>query len=120
MNVQAVVDTLGLTIMAGRRGIDANVTGGYTSDLLSCAMAGARAGNLWVTLQGHLNIVAVAELNELAGVIVTEGKPVSPEALAKADDEGIPILTTPLTSFETVGRLWALGVGQQSGYAADQ
>lgn len=110
MNLQAVVDALGLTVAAGRRGLDAAVTGGYTSDMLSCAMAGARAGNVWVTLQGHLNIVAVAELNDLAGVIVTEGKPVSAEALAKADDEGIPILTTRLTSFEAAGQLWALGV----------
>lgn len=110
MKLMDIVDTLGLTVSAGRRGLDADVTGGYTSDLLSCAMAGAANGNLWVTLQGHLNVVAVASLNELAGVIVTEGKPVFPEALSKAEDEGIPILTTTLTTYEVVGRLWELGV----------
>ena len=110
MKVQEIVDALSLTVSAGRRGLDAEVTGGYSSDMLSCAMAGAAAGNLWVTLQGHLNVVAVATLNELAGVIVTEGKPVAPEALSKADDEGIPILTTRLGTFEVCGRLWELGV----------
>jgi predicted transcriptional regulator len=110
MKVRQIVEVLSLTVSAGSRGLDAEVTGGYSSDMLSCAMAGAAQGNLWVTLQGHLNVVAVATLNELAGVIVTEGKPVSPEALAKADDEGIPILTTRLDTFEVCGRLWGLGV----------
>jgi predicted transcriptional regulator len=110
MKVSEVVHALALTVAAGARGLDSEVTGGYSSDMLSCAMAGASTGNLWVTLQSHLNVVAVATLNELAGVIITEGKPVSPEALAKADDEGIPILTTRLGSFAVCGQLWDLGV----------
>ena len=110
MKVHQIVEALSLTVKAGRRGLDGEVTGGYAADLLSCAMAGATQGNLWVTLQGHLNVVAVAALNELAGVIVAEGKPVAPDALAKADDEGIPILTTSQGTFEIAGRLWELGV----------
>lgn len=109
MKVSQIVDALALTVKAGRRGLDVEVTGGYAADLLSCAMSGAHRGNLWVTLQGHLNVVAVAALNELAGIIVTEGKPVSLDALAKADDEGIPILTTGKGTFEVVGRLWEMG-----------
>ena len=108
MKVSQIANTLSLTVAAGARGLDTEVTGGYSSDMLSCAMAGAAAGSLWVTLQGHLNVVAVATLNELAGVIVTEGKQVSPEALSKANDEGIPILTTRLGTFEACGRLWEL------------
>ncbi len=110
MKVHQIVEVLALTVKAGHRGLDGEVTGGYAADLLSCAMAGATQGNLWVTLQGHLNVVAVAALNELAGVIVAEGKPVAPDALAKADDEGIPILTTNQGTFEIAGRLWELGV----------
>ena len=108
MKVSQIADALALTIAAGARGLDVEVTGGYSSDMLSCAMAGAAQGNLWVTLQGHLNVVAVATLNDLAGVIVTEGKPVSPEALSKANDEGLPILTTRLGTFEVCGKLWEL------------
>ncbi len=110
MRVKEIVDALGLTVAAGRGALDATVTGGYTADLLSCAMAGAEKGNVWITLQGHLNVVAVASLNELAAVIVVEGKPVAAEALAKADEEGIVILTTPMAGYETAGRLWELGI----------
>jgi hypothetical protein len=110
MKVKAIVDALPLTVVAGRSGLDTDVTGGYTADLLSCAMAGAEKGNVWVTLQGHLNVVAVASLNDLAAIIVVEGKPVSAEAISKAEEEGVVILTTGLAGYEIVGRLWELGV----------
>ena len=110
MKLQEIVESLSLTVRAGHGSLDSEVTGGYAADLLSCAMAGAGKGALWVTLQGHLNVVAIASLNELAGVIVTEGKPVAPDALARADQERVPILTTALSTFEVVGRLWELGV----------
>ena len=110
MKLKNIVSTLALTVRAGSVGLDEDVTGGYAADLLSCAMAGAHKGSVWVTLQGHLNIVAIASLAELAGIIVTENKPVAPDTLSKADEEGIPILTTPMTTFEVAGRLWEMGV----------
>ena len=112
MKLSQIVDALALDVAAGKRSLEVEVTGGYASDLLSCAMAGAAAGNLWMTLQGHLNVVAVAALNDLAGVIVAEGKPISPEALAKAEDEGIPLLTTRHGPFRGVWQ--AVGVGGES------
>ena len=77
MQLRRIVEALGLKVAAGPAGLDVEVIGGYAADLLSCAMAGAQRGDLWMTLQGHLNVVAIASLNELAGVVVTEGKPVS-------------------------------------------
>ncbi len=112
MNLRQILAQLPLDVKAVASGLDAQVTGGYAADLLSCAMAGARRGNIWVTLQGHLNVVAIASLNELAAIVVTEDKPVAPDTLAKADAEGIPVLSTSLTTFEVVGRLWELGVGK--------
>jgi hypothetical protein len=112
MNLRQVLAQLPLEVKAGASGLDVEVTGGYAADLLSCAMAGAHHGNVWVTLQGHLNVIAIASLNELAAVIVAEGKPVAPDTLAKANAEGIPVLSTGLSTFELVGRLWEVGVGK--------
>ncbi len=112
MNLRQILAQLPLNVKAGASGLDAEVTGGYAADLLSCAMAGAHRGHLWVTLQGHLNVIAIASLNELAAIIVTEDKPVAPDTLAKANAEGIPVLGTSMTTFEVVGRLWELGVGK--------
>lgn len=110
MKLHKIVDTLSLIVLAGHAGLDAEVGSGYAADLVSCAMAGAQKGGIWITLQGHLNIVAVASLLDLTAIIVTENKPVEADVLAKANEEGIPILSTPLTTFEVAGRLWKIGV----------
>lgn len=111
MNLADIVQSLGLEVCAGAdRLAEKTVTGGYACDLLSYVMAKAKEGNLWLTVQGHPNIVAVASLVNLAGVVVTEGAKIDPTTLEKANQEGVPILTTPLTTYELAGRLYDLGV----------
>ena len=83
---------------------------GYTSDLLSCVMANAAHQGIWVTLQAHANIVAVAALLELCAVIITEGAMPDAATIRKAEEEGIVLLSTPKPSFSVVGRLWELGL----------
>jgi len=64
---------LGCTVEAGSGGLDNDVKCGYASDLLSDVMAHAGEGDIWVTVQAHQNIVAVATLAELSAVIVAGG-----------------------------------------------
>lgn len=110
MKLADIRHTLSLEVHTAAEQLNREVTGGYASDLLSCVMAKAQAGNVWITLQAHPNIVAVASLLNLAGIIIVEN--VKPEAgtLEKARQEGIPILTTPLTTFTVCSKLFELGV----------
>ena len=110
MRVREVAERIGLDVRAGRGGIEREVRGGYASDLLSDVMAGAREGDLWVTLQGHQNVVAVAAMAQLAGIVLIGGREPAENAIEKAENEGIPILTTPRTTFETVAGLHDLGI----------
>ena len=110
MTLRELASKLCLSVQAGADKLDREVSGGYASDLLSCVMARARKGNVWVTLQCHVNVVAVASLLELAGIVITEGAIPDAATLAKASDEGIPILTTSKTTFVVVGELTGLGV----------
>ena len=67
MNLQGIIDRLNLTVLTDPRDFTLiQPDGGYTSDLLSCVMAGAKNNYLWITLQAHLNIVAVAALLDVA------------------------------------------------------
>jgi 2-keto-3-deoxy-6-phosphogluconate aldolase len=109
MIVQHAVEELGLHIVSGQD-LAREITGGYASDLLSCAMAGGREGNVWVTLQAHPNVVAVASLVGMSAVIITEGVVPDPETVRKAQENGVTLLATPKTTFAVVGELFALGV----------
>ena len=110
MTVQEVVDALSLKVLAGTHVLGRTVTGGYACDLLSCVMAGAQSGHIWVTMQGHPNVVAVASLLGLAAVVVSEGSPVEPVTIQRADENGIALLATAHDTFTTVTKLAALGI----------
>jgi predicted transcriptional regulator len=113
MTVQELIDQLGLTLAAGKTGLDHQVKGGYSGDLLSEIMANAPIGCVWLTIQGHQNIVAVAVLREMAAIILTGGQTPDVETIKKADQEEIPILLWPRSGFKLAGRLFAMGVGRE-------
>ncbi len=111
MRLDQIVDALQLNVLTCPINLnEIEPTGGYASDLLSCVMSGAQRGNLWVTLQSHLNIVAVAALLDLAAIIITEGAQPDAATLEKATQEGVILLSTPLPTYTVIGRLWELGV----------
>ena len=111
MTLQDLINQLNLTVLTQPGDFTAiTPTAGYTSDLLSCVMAGAKKGAVWVTLQAHLNIVAVAALLDMSAVIITEDAQPEAATIDKANEEGIPLLSTDRQSFEVVGRLWEMGV----------
>ena len=108
MTLRHVVDQLHFSVRSGQDLLDNAVTGGYASDLLSDVIARAEAGNVWVTMHVHENIVAVAVLKELAAIIVVHGRQPAQETLQKANKERIAILVSDLPAFETIGKLYSL------------
>ena len=108
MTVKEVAGKLGLTVFCGEAGLDREVTGGYTSDLLSDVMGFAKEGQLWITLQTHRNIMGIASLKELAAIILVKGFKPDEDTIASANDEEIPILGSDLQAFELSGKLYEL------------
>ena len=113
INLKEIVQKLDLKVVSGN--IDREVSAGYSSDLLSDVIANAQKDNIWITLQIHINIVAVANLQELAGIILVNGREPEETTLKKAKQENIPILLTELPTFEIVGKLYELGIHGNKG-----
>ena len=110
MKLAAIVERLDLGIRTGSDRLDTEVTGGYSSDLMSDVIAHSQEGDLWITLQAHQNIVAVASMNGLAGIILVNGREPEEETIAKAQAEGLPVMVSTLPTFELAGRLYNLGI----------
>jgi hypothetical protein len=111
MTLQEIIDSLALRVVTTPRDFSQiQPAGGYASDLLSCVMAGAGHQGLWVTLQAHINIVAVAALLDLSAVIITENALPDEATIARANTEGITLLVTAMPTFAVVGKLWELGL----------
>ena len=112
MNLGTIVEALNLVVKSGGDRMEVEVRGGYVGDLLSDVMANAQKGGVWLTIQSHQNIVAVAALRELAAIVLVNGRAPDEDTKAKAEEEGIPILVSPLSSYALAGKLYGLGIGR--------
>lgn len=114
MRVKDLVEKFDLSIAAGKDGLDREIADGYCGDLLSEVMGNAPSGCAWLTVQGHQNVIAVAVLREMAAIIITGGQKPDAETIQKANQEGIPVLLWPNSSFSLAGRIFNAGVGNIS------
>lgn len=103
-----MAEKAGLQAYSGIHGMGREVTGGYASDLLSDVLAHAREGNVWITVQTHKNILAVASLKKLAAVLIVKNLRPSAEVIAISNAQKIPILCTDKETFEVAGELFRL------------
>lgn len=86
------------------------VTSGYASDLLSDVLAKAINGAIWVTNQKHQNIVGVAVMLNIAGVVIAGGITPDENTIEKAREEKVPLYITDMSLYEVAGKLYSLGV----------
>jgi len=108
MTTKEVIDILGLKPLSQFE--HREISGVFISDMLSDVMAGAKSGNLWVTVQTHKSIVPAANLVDVAAVIISNGKSVPPDTIELANRHNIALLATDLITFDLVGKLYSLGL----------
>ncbi len=106
MKVSDLVEKFGLKVYSGDAGLDHEIRGGYVSDLLSDVMGNAAEGEVWITLQTHQNVMAIAALKDLAAVILVKGFEPDEDTVEHSNEEGIPVLGTNLGTFEIVGKMY--------------
>lgn len=107
MTVEELKEKMGLTAFALPRP-QREVSGGYAGDLLSWVMSGAEEGQVWLTIMSNVNVCAVAVLTEVACVLLTEGVVPDPALLERAGTQGVNLLGTQASTYETAAALSAL------------
>lgn len=109
--LKVLIEATGLKPLTQINDVNKNVTDAYVCDLLSWVMAKGEPGSAWITVQTHLNVVAVAALKEFSCIIVPEGIEVPEATVAKAQEEGIAVLSSDLSAYRICWALGSLGVG---------
>jgi hypothetical protein len=94
---------------------DGDITGGYASDLLSDVLAHAPTGGVLITLQVHLNVIAVASHAGLQAVIFASDRMPEEDVIDRAVGEGLALFVSPADTFEIAGRLYQAGIRGRSG-----
>jgi hypothetical protein len=110
ISIAQIASSLGLHNLTPQLDASRAASVGYACDVLSDVLAKAPAGSVLVTVQNHLNVVAVAVHAQLAAVIFAAGQRPDATAIARALEHGVILLASELPAFEVSGRLWQLGV----------
>ena len=110
MTINELVGSIGLKPLSKFE--DRDVSGVFVSDMVSDVMAGAKSGNLWLTIQTHKSVIPAANLVDVSAVIITGGKEIPQETVELADKYSIAVLSSELPTFELVGKLYELGLGK--------
>ena len=108
MKITDIITGLNLKVVSGHNGLSNEITGGYVSDLLSDVIGNAKEGQVWITLQTHQNIIAVASLKDISAIIIVKGLVPEVDTVEKSNIEKIPLLSTEMDTFNIAGRLFEL------------
>jgi len=92
---------------------DKVVNGCYIGDLLSNVMAHAQAGDIWLTVQTHRNVIAIAVLLNLAAIVFVEGHQPQADTVERAHDEGVPLFSWPDSAYQLARELSLAGIGSE-------
>ena len=112
MTLKELMEKTGLRLLTPKASLSREVTTGYSCDLLSWVLAHGQAGMAWITVQTHMNVIAVAMLMDMSCVIIPEGIELEKATLEKAIEEEVPVFSSDKTAYELCGLMHALGVGQ--------
>lgn len=107
MTVKEIIDKLDLKCL-NEANLDAEITGAYSSDLLSDVMGNARSGQMWITMQTHKNVTAIAALKDIPAVIIVRNGVPDDDMLEHAKEEDICILVSKEATFNVCGKLYEL------------
>ncbi len=108
MTVKDLADKLGLKVLNQLH--DKEIDGVFISDMLSDVMAGGKAGNVWVTVQTHKNVIAAANLVDIAAIIIARGKNVPEDTIQMADRVGLTLFSTDLDTYQIAVKLYEAGL----------
>ncbi|MDM7916217.1 MAG: DRTGG domain-containing protein [Candidatus Eisenbacteria bacterium] len=108
MNTRELAEKLELKTIT--KEFEHDISGVYISDMVSDVIANAKAGNLLVTVQIHSNVIAAANLVDLCGIVVTQGKMPADDVVRMAEKAEIPIFATGLNRWQVATKLYEAGV----------
>lgn len=104
MNLTTLCSTLSLSVVCGDTE-NRSFESVYAGDLLSRAMSHVKENDLWITIMANTNVIAVASLTGCSAVLLAEGVELMPEALAAAESNDIPVLSSPYSVYELCARI---------------
>lgn len=108
ISVEDVKNILPCEVVVGNNLDLREVKGCYIGDLPSWVMDSANQKDIWVTVLGDVNSIAVAKLADISCIILADNSQIDINARQKAIEQGIPIIKTHLSSYKVAIKIYKL------------
>lgn len=108
MKLTELIEKLSLIVYTPETFEDKEISGGYTCDLLSDVMGNIEEGQIWITLQTHRNVAAIASLKDIVAVILVKNLKPDADMVLHAEEQGVVVLGTPESAFNISGQIYKL------------
>ncbi len=105
-----MIEKTGWKAVTSGSDLSKEIVGAYCSDLLSWVMGKGQPDQVWITVQSHVNVIAVAVLRDFSCVILAEGAHFPDDVIARAETEDLALIESDLPVFEIAAKLIELGV----------
>lgn len=110
MTITELIEETGFTLATKNVETETEIEGAYCGDLLSWVMGNGEPGQAWITVQVHMNAVAVAKLREFSCIILADDASITEEVIARAEEENLAVIESHIPMFETAKALVELGI----------
>lgn len=110
MLVKEFIEKTGFKVLSGSAGFESSIEGVFVGDLLSWVIGNCKPSQVWVTVQSHMNILAVSALKEIPCIIIAQNANVDEEMIQKAKEEDIAICISDLSAYEIAKKCAELGL----------
>lgn len=110
LTLSEVKDILHATVLTGEDALNNPIDGAFASDLMSDVLAFVTDNAMLITGLINPHVMRTAEMLDLPCIAFTRGKQPSEEMLEMAGEIGITVLSTPMTSYQASGELYAHGL----------
>lgn len=110
MNVKDLIEKTGWQNLSTEESSLKEINGVYVGDLLSWVMGNGNPEEVWITVQAHINVIAVAILREFSCIVIADYAQIPDDVIARAKEENLAILVGDTTAFGCAKKCIELGL----------
>jgi predicted transcriptional regulator len=110
MNLQDLMQTIDGTLLTNTTKLNREIKGGFGADLMSDVLASIQPEAVLLTGLCNPQVVRTAQMADVAAIVLVRGKRPPVETIRLANEESLPLISTPYGMFEVCGRLHDAGL----------
>ncbi len=120
MNVEKLLSLVQGKLINADASLEREIKGGFGADLMSDVLASIQPEAVLITGLCNPQVVRTALMADVAAIVLVRGKCPPQETIDLAEQEKIPLISSPFGMYELCGRLFSAGLPSLEGRITEQ